>query len=74
MKQLGFTKYHLHRLLGIPLEDIRIMRNDLSVQISGKTVATITNGDIKFDGKGSEVKVAVGQSMREWDAKSSAKN
>ena len=74
MKQLGFTKYHLNRLLGIPLDDIRIMREELAVQILGKTVANIVNGEIEYSGRGNEVKVSVAQSMREWDAKGPPKN
>ena len=69
MNQLGFTKYHLNRLLGIPLEDIRIMRDTLSVKVLGKLAATIVNGEIEYHDRGLEVKVSVSQSMREWDAK-----
>ncbi|CAK0904478.1 unnamed protein product [Prorocentrum cordatum] len=69
MKQLGFTKYHLNRLLGIPLENIRIMRDTLSIQVLGKMAAIIVNGEIEYHNQGVEVKVSVSQSMREWDAK-----
>eukprot|EP00959_Pyramimonas_sp_CCMP1952_P007590 158382-Pyramimonas_sp.AAC.1 len=74
MKQLGFIKYHLNRLLGISLEDIRILRDELVVQVLGKMVAKITSGEVDYAGRGQEVKVPVAQSMREWDANGPQKN
>ena len=69
-KTLGMIKHKLHQSQRLPLKTIKIKWEDRTVEVQGKTVATVDEeGGITTEEETASIKEAVCKYMEEWRAK-----
>ena len=69
-KTLRIIKHQLHTSHGVPLANIKIKWGDRTIEVDGKTVATVDEeGSVTTEGVAASINEAVGKYMEEWRGK-----